>query len=203
VPEAPRGALWRPLLEFGPVLEFLKEQSSAVLVSRSPYGLCPRGLTSGVFPCSHYYISGWIYAASSCTVTAPSEFLSVPPSPVTQGPPERSKYRAPLLGFRSLQRKQTKEPAKPRLTSPGTFRSRGFPPPQRLPSPSPSQVYFTLKRSWDSPFRAFLLQKSGKRLSAPSALLPFLTQLVARAQRRVAGFRALFPSGIRTALPQG
>jgi len=79
--------------------------------------------------------------------------------------------RAPLVGFSSLQRKQRKESASPGLTSPGTFRSRGFAPPQRFPPPCTSQAYFILERSWDFPFRAFFLRRSRTPFGASPLLL--------------------------------
>lgn len=146
-------------------------------------------------------------ANSSRTVALSCRVLSSTTQPDGLGQPKRQKSVERLSwSFLPFSVCGTREPAEPGFASPGTFRSQGFAPSQRLASPSPSRVYFTPERSWDSPFRAFLLRRSRNAFRRPipsccyhrrhSGIAPTAPP-PRRRKRREASFRVLLPFEVR------
>jgi len=146
-------------------------------------------------------------ANSSRTVTLSSRVLSSTTQLGGLGQPKRQNPPSASLGVSfPFSVCGTREPAEPGFASPGTFRSQGFAPSQRLTSPSPSRVSFTPERSWDSPFRASLLRRSrsASRRPLPSCCYSWRHSGVTpaaspprRRTRREASFRVLLPFEVR------
>jgi len=103
---------------------------------------------------------------------SPSECLPSQPGPVylalfsQGGLPGFPGYRAPLVGFLSLQRMWRKESALPGFTSPGTFRSQGFYPLSGLLLPAPLGLVSSRNAPGIRPSEPSL-PKEPLRLSAP------------------------------------
>jgi len=118
---------------------------SAVLVSRSLSGLGVGYPASEVFPKTPRCRSDRICGLRSRTVTVSFRVSGLTSGLGGLGLAEAvlaTQGASPGVSF-PFSVSQAREPALPGFASPGTFRSRGFAPPQRLTSPSPSWVCFT------------------------------------------------------------
>jgi hypothetical protein len=152
---------------------YLEDRSSAVWVERT---LCSLGPVQAWLLRSSFdlLLPGSIEPGSVplMLLSSPAEYRPTNSGARERRSAERRSLRAPLLGFPSLQRIRRKESVVPGDACPGTFRSQGFSPSQRLTPPCASRACFIPKRSWDSPFRAF---PSGRavHLSVPVTLLLF------------------------------